>query len=76
MGPARILAVEKKRDQQGDLVPGSSVWLVRGRRLIKCCPEQLRHSSERETIIHELHTLDQQPWDFPRVADELGGNEV
>lgn len=75
VGPARILAVEKKRDQQGDLVPGSSVWLVRGRRLIKCCPEQLRRSSERETIIHELHTLDQQPWDFPRVADELGGNE-
>ena len=75
VGPARILAVEKKRDSQGELQEGSAVWLVRGRRLIKCCPEQLRHASEREQIIHELHTLERQPWDFPRVAEELGGNE-
>ena len=43
MGPARILATEKHRDadgSDGSLVRGSSVWLVRGRNLLKCCPEQ------------------------------------
>jgi len=76
VGPARILATEQKRDSQGHLIPGSSVWLVRGRRLLKCCPEQLRHASEREKILTELHDQHQVPqWDFPKVAQELGGNE-
>ena len=71
VGPARILATEQKRDS-----PGSSVWLVRGRRLLKCCPEQLRHASVREKILTELHDQHQVPqWDFPKVAQELGGNE-
>jgi hypothetical protein len=75
VGPARILATEQKRDDQGHLLAGSSVWLVRGRRLLKCCPEQLRHASDRERILEELHAPDPQPWTFARVADELGGNE-
>ena len=71
VGPARILATEQKRDS-----PGSSVWLVRGRRLLKCCPEQLRHASVREKILTELHDQHQVlQWDFPKVAQELGGNE-
>ena len=75
VGPARILATEQKRDEQGHLTAGSSVWLVRGRRLLKCCPEQLRHASDREKILEELHAPDPQPWSFPCIADELGGNE-
>ena len=55
VGPARILATEQHKDIQGHLVPGSSVWLVRGRRLLKCCPEQLRHASEKEQLIEDLH---------------------
>ena len=75
VGPARILATENRRDDQGHLIAGSSVWLVRGRRLLKCCPEQLRHASEREKIVDELHSEESQPWSFPRVAEELGGND-
>ena len=76
VGPARVLAVEQSRDDQGHLRPGSSVWLVRGRRLLKCCPEQLRHASEREVILTELHDSRETPtWDFPIVAEELGNND-
>ena len=75
VGPARILATEKKRDEHGNLVPGSSVWLVRGRRLLKGCPEQMRHATEREITV-ELQGGEHLPrWDFPRIAEELGGNE-
>ena len=73
VGPARILATENTRDENGHLKAGSSVWLVRGRRLIKCCPEQLRHASERETLLTELHDPREVPrWDFPIVAEEVG----
>ena len=75
VGPARILATESRRDADGQLIQGSAVWLVRGRRLLKCCPEQLRHASEREQIIDELHSETSQPWTFPQVAEELGGND-
>lgn len=76
VGPARILAVEHTRQENGQLKPGSSVWLVRGRRLLKCCPEQLRHASEREVILTELHDPKESPtWDFPIVAEELGNND-
>jgi len=77
LGPARILAVETKRDTSGQLRPGSSVWLVRGRRLIKCCPEQLRPATVREEIIEKVmaESKDAVPWTFPRVASELGGND-
>ena len=49
LGPARILAVET-RQADGMLKPGSNVWCVRGRQLIKCSVEQLRHASEREEL--------------------------
>ncbi|CAE7660472.1 RE1, partial [Symbiodinium sp. CCMP2456] len=77
IGPARILATEKKKDETGHLVPGSSVWLVRGRSLIKCCPEQLRRASEREELLEMLaKPEDRTPWTFQRVAAEIGGNQV
>ncbi|CAE7633802.1 RE1, partial [Symbiodinium sp. CCMP2456] len=77
IGPARILATEKKKDESGHLVPGSSVWLVRGRSLIKCCPEQLRRASQREELLEMLaKPEDRTPWSFQRVAAEIGGNQV
>ena len=77
IGPARILATEKKKDESGHLVPGSSVWLVRGRSLLKCCPEQLRRASEREELLEVLaKPEDRTPWTFQRVAAEIGGNQV
>lgn len=75
IGPARILATERARDQQGHLKQGSSIWLVRGRRLLKCSAEQLRHASPREQLLEELHSEDPQPWSFTKVSNDLGGNE-
>ena len=77
LGPARILATETKRQPDGSLVPGSAIWCVRGRRLIKCCVEQLRPASQREELLEHLSKDEDTatPWTFPRVADELGGNE-
>lgn len=77
LGPARVLATETKRKPDGSLEPGSSIWCVRGRRLIKCCVEQLRPASQREELLEHLSKDDETatPWTFPRVADELGGNE-
>eukprot|EP00439_Symbiodinium_sp_Y106_P070844 s93_g12.t1 len=76
LGPARILATEKRDNGSGLLVPGSSVWLVRGRSLIKCCPEQLRRASPREELLERLSDAsDKTPWTFHRVAEEVGGNQ-
>ena len=54
VGPARVLAVETRVDEQGNLRPGSCVWLHRAGRLIKAAPEQLRAASDRERAIEEL----------------------
>ena len=77
LGPARILATETKKDSNGHLTPGSSAWCVRGRRLIKCCPEQLRPASKREELLEHVISPDSEdtPWVFPRIVAELGGNE-
>ena len=75
IGPARILAVEQRQSADGSNKSSSSVWCVRGRRLVKCCPEQLRPASEREIVLEELEAGQYDDWDFHRVAKELGGNE-
>ena len=75
IGPARILAVESKRQPDGSLLPGSAVWCVRGRSLVKCCPEQLRRASPREELLESLTDQSQAPWTFNRVARELGGTQ-
>ena len=75
VGPARILAVEQHRSPDGTHKQGSSIWCVRGRRLLKCSPEQLRRASEREVLLEELHAKQYDDWDFDRVAQQLGGNE-
>ncbi|OLP95369.1 hypothetical protein AK812_SmicGene22510 [Symbiodinium microadriaticum] len=76
LGPARVLATETRKDQDGSLRPGSAIWCVRGRRLLKCAPEQLRHASTREEILESLADSGQAtPWTYTRVAEEIGGNQ-
>ncbi|CAE7420984.1 RE1 [Symbiodinium sp. CCMP2592] len=77
LGPARILATEGRKESDGSLRPGSSVWLVRGRSLMKCSPEQLRHASAREEHLEALASKTSEggtPWTFRKVAEEIGGN--
>ena len=75
-GPARVLAVETRRNDQGQLRPGSAVWCVRGRSLVKCAPEQLRRASEREELLESLTEGNRAtPWTFTKVAEEIGGNQ-
>ncbi|CAE7292450.1 RE1 [Symbiodinium sp. KB8] len=77
LGPARILATETRKSDAGELSPGGAVWLVRGRNLIKCAPEQLRRATEREEILEGLSAQAGQPtpWTFTQVAETLGGNQ-
>ena len=77
LGPGRILVTETKRDPQGNLSPGSAVWIIRGRRLIKCCVEQLRHATQREQLLEHLSHDEEKkaPWTFQRLTEGLGGNE-
>ena len=77
LGPARILAMETHKDENGKPRPSRAIWCVRGRRLLKCSPEQLRPASPREELLDHLasDTCDSTPWTLPRVASELGGNE-
>ena len=73
-----MLATETRNDAADQPRPAGTIWCVRGRNLIKCCPEQLRHASEREQLLESLaqeqgesHT----PWTYSRVASEIGGNQ-
>eukprot|EP00439_Symbiodinium_sp_Y106_P029505 s2527_g3.t1 len=75
MGPARILVTETRRNPDGSLQPGSSVWCVRGRQPVKCCVEQLRRASPREELVETLVQGDATPWTFTRVAEQIGGNQ-
>ena len=74
LGPARILATETRRQPNGHLLPGSAIWLVRGRSLLKCSPEQLRRASPREELVEAMTPEAKTPWTFTRVASELRGN--
>ena len=73
LGPARILAMESRQGSQGEARPGNAIWLVRGRRLLKCSREQLRPASHREEVIEHLTPEGQTPWTFSRVASAIGG---
>ena len=75
LGPARVLATETRRSETGELRPGSAVWLVRGRQLLKCAPEQLRPASSREELVEALAEDKQVPWTYTRVAEQIGGNQ-
>ena len=54
LGPARILAMETRHGPGQESRPGNAIWLVRGRRLLKCSREQLRPASPREEAIESL----------------------
>ena len=75
LGPARILAMESRQGSSGESRPGNAIWLVRGRRLLKCSREQLRPASQREEVIESLTPEGQAPWTFSRVAQEIGGSQ-
>ncbi|OLQ06746.1 Retrovirus-related Pol polyprotein from transposon TNT 1-94 [Symbiodinium microadriaticum] len=77
LGPARILATESRASATGEIRPGGAVWLVRGRSLIKCAPEQLRRATEREEMLEAIMTQQGQatPWTFTQVASSIGGNQ-
>ena len=76
LGPARILATETRKGPDGSAQPGGAVWLVKGRSLLKCAPEQLRRATEREELLEALSDpADQQlTWTYHAVAKEIGGN--
>ena len=75
LGPARILAMEQKNLPDGAAQPSSSVWLVRGRQLLKVSVEQLRPASNREELLETLTEDRQVPWSFRRVSEQIGGNQ-
>ena len=71
-GPARVLAVETRQAEDGTYRPGSSVRLIRGSRLIKAAPQQLRRASVREECMEELANPPSLPWTFTRLAEDIG----
>ena len=75
LGPARVLAVETKKDEDHRLHPGNVVWLVRGTKLIKVALEQVRHASAREASLHELNKPLHLPWTFTGIAADLQKGE-
>lgn len=68
VGPARVIAVETRVEENGQLRPGSCVWLHRGGRLIKAAPEQLRAASDRERAMEELKGPVEIPWTISSLA--------
>lgn len=72
-GPARVLAMETRVSEDGTSYrPGSVVWLVRGSRLIKAAPEQLRKASVREECQEVLCNPPSLPWTLTKMMDEVG----
>ena len=76
LGPARILATESRTSPDGSIRPGGSVWLVKGRSLLKAAPEQLRRATQREELLEAMAGPSEQqaPWTFHAVAAQIGGN--
>ena len=74
-GPARVLATETRQNEDGSFRPGSVVWLVRGSRLIKAAPQQLRKASLREECQEEIQNPPSLPWTFTQLMDEVGSRQ-
>lgn len=72
VGPARVLAVETRVEEDGSLRPGSVVWLHHAGRLLKAAPEQLRAASEREQAIEQLQGPLEVPWTITSLATHPG----
>ena len=69
-GPARILALETRRDEDGKVKASSVVWLVRNNRLLKAI-QQLRAASEREQLLFEMERPPDMPWTMTELARPL-----
>ncbi|OLQ03384.1 hypothetical protein AK812_SmicGene13705 [Symbiodinium microadriaticum] len=67
--------MESRSTEDGQERPGHAVWLVRGRSLLKCAPEQLRPASHREELVDSLAQDSATPWTFSRLTAEIGGNQ-
>ena len=74
-GPARVLATETKRLDDG-VAPSHIVWIVRGARLLRCSPEQLRLASEKERTDYEVDPEYKMPWTMSGVLDNLDTGNV
>ena len=78
LGPARILAMEPRVSEDGSQRASGAIWVVRGRNLLKCSPEQLRRASPREELLEGLanqHGEETTPWTYSRLASEIGGSQ-
>ena len=71
-----MLATETVKDEDSNLRPRAIVFLVRNNRLIKAAPEQLRHASERERLIHELREPVDLKWTFSKITQNLTKGDV
>lgn len=67
-GPARVLALETRLTDDGQYRPGSVVWLIRGSRLIKAVPQQLRRASVREECYGRVSESPEVTLDFYSVG--------
>lgn len=70
LGPARVLATETRVDSDGEIRPGSCVWLYRGNRLLRASPQQLRPASEREEAWAELGLDKPIPWTITKILED------
>ena len=67
LGPARVLATETRRED-GQLRPGSVIWLYKGGRLLRAAPEQVRKASEAEIMLEELEGAVEIPWTLSHMT--------
>ena len=71
-GPCRVLATETRVSAEGEARPGSTVWLIRGSRLLKANNRQLRRASIQEECLEELSDPVEMPWTFTKLTEGLG----
>ena len=72
-GPARVLATETRQTETSEPRPSNVVWIIKGDRLMKTAPEQLRLASQREAMLEDLaHQGEALPWTFSRLSSALG----
>ena len=69
LGPARVLATETRLNEDGTTRAGSCIWIVRGSRLFKVAPQQLRFASSREAAWCELEEDQPLPWTISGCLD-------
>ena len=72
-GPCRVLATETRTTDEGQMVPSSAVWLIRGNRLLKANSKQLRHASVRED--EQLANPITLPWALTKLTEDIGGRQ-